>query len=162
MRAPKTLRFVGLLVILGAAAFVIWTHSGRVRHVEHVSAVGGQPAAIDVASATGLAGATRAIIVPAHHRESYEWITQTQQMLSRGELRVRHIDYENAPAGRPVVSTSPYRWWLATVAWVDHAMSGRPLGLSVERAALYSDPVLHMVFLLITAAFVVWQFGWAA
>lgn len=153
---------VWLVVTLLAAGFLIWTHHGQVRHVEYVSNLVGQSPAVAIASPTGLAGETRALIVPAHHRESYEWIAQTQRMIHRGEWRVRQIDYENAPIGRAVQQTSPYRWGIATVAWLDHTFSERPIGLSVERAALYGDPLLHLIFLLIASAFVAWQFGWIA
>lgn len=162
MRASKFSVLVALIGIFGAAGFVLWSHAERVRHVQHVSSLVAADPAIDAASATGWAGETRRLIVPAHHRESYEWIAQTQQAVSRGELRVRQIDYENAPTGRTVHGASPYRWWLTTVAWIDHAFSERPLGLSVERAALLGDPLLHLLFLVVAAAFVAWQYGWLA
>src|SRR5471030_1697081 len=80
-------------------------------------------------------------------------------MFAQGELRVRHVDYENAPRGREVTSPSPYRWWLGLVAYLDHSLSGRPLGMSVERAALYADPLLQAILVLGASAFVAWRFG---
>jgi hypothetical protein len=97
--------------------------------------------------------------VPGHNNESYEWLDQARQMFALGEWRVRHVDYENAPPGREVHAASPYRWWLGLFAWVDNAVSGRPIGKSLERAALFADPLMHMLLLVGTAVFVAWQFG---
>ncbi len=43
---------------------------------------------------------------------------------------------------------SPLHWWLALVAWVDHAATGRPRLVAVESAALYAGPLLLGLFLL--------------
>ncbi len=83
-------------------------------------------------------------------------------MLARGEWRIRKVDYDNAPVGREVISPSPYRWWLGFVAWIDHVVSGRPLGWAVERAALAADPALQLLLLAGAAIFVARQFGGAA
>ncbi len=66
---------------------------------------------------------------------------------------------ENAPDGRAVFATSPYRWWLGTVAWGQHLFSGWPSGPSLERAALLADPLVHLLLLAGTSIFVAWQFG---
>jgi hypothetical protein len=99
------------------------------------------------------------LIVPGHDNTSFEWLDQTQQMFALGQWRVRHIDYENAPFGHQVDSPSPYRWWLGTIAWVDHAVSGKPIPPAVEQAALFADPLLHLIFLVGATLFVAWQFG---
>src|ERR1017187_7077941 len=80
-------------------------------------------------------------------------------MFAGGEWRVRRVDYENAPDGREVFATSPYRWWLGLVAWFDHVLSGRGSGPSLERAALLADPLIHLLLLAGTTIFVAWQFG---
>jgi hypothetical protein len=48
---------------------------------------------------------------------------------------------------------------LGAIAWLDHVISGRPPGASVERAALFADPLLHLLFLGGATIFVAWQFG---
>ena len=152
-----------MIVLLAALGFVGWLDVARVRQVEATSALVEELPATDAASPTGYAGGTRVLIVPEHIDESYQWIAQTQQMLAQREWRVRHIDYENAPFGREVFASSPYRWWLGLVAWCDHAVSGRPPGQSVERAALYADPLLHLLLLAGATIFTAWRFGpWAA
>jgi len=152
-------------IAIGAVGLLAWTNHARIQRVRHLSSLPGRAEAVDVldpASPTGYAGAQRELIVPGGHENSYEWIAQTQQMFARREWRVRHVDYDNAPLGREVTAASPYRWWLGLIAWLDHAISGRPLGLSVERAALWADPALHGLLLLGGTALVAWQFGGGA
>jgi hypothetical protein len=145
-----------------ALGFLIWSDHARVARVEAVSALQGRAREVDVteaASPTGYADAQRELIVPEASESSQGWIEQTQQMIAQGELRVRHVDYENAPAGHDVNAASPYRWWLGLVAWVHHEATGSPIGLSVERAALYADPLVHLLLLACAAALVGWRFG---
>ena len=137
-----------LLIPLCAAGFLVWTDYARVRRVQDVSGIDREEAAVDPGSPTGYVGGRRWLIVPEHNSRSYQWIAETQQMLALGQWRVRRVDDENAPFGREVHSASPYHWWLAFIAWCDHRVSGRPLGLSVERAALFADPALHLLLLI--------------
>jgi hypothetical protein len=161
MRFPRPLSSRAWIIVpLLAVVFLFWIDSVRSGHVGDLTRLaGGAAAPVDAASPTGYAGGIRELIVPEHNNDSYQWIAQTQQMLARGEWRVRHVNYDNAPEGRAVYSPSPYRWWLGAVAWIDHAWSGRPVGLSVERAALYADPALHLLLLLGTVIFVARRFG---
>ncbi len=80
-------------------------------------------------------------------------------MLDRGEWRVRHVDYENAPFGHFVYAASPYRWWLGFVAWWHHAIFGSPIDRSVEQAAYVADPLLLLLVGAGTTLFVGWRFG---
>ena len=151
-----------IAVPLLALGFLAWTDGTRMREVERLSDTRDwsvDPLVTDDASPTGYAGGLRKLIVPGHDNYSYQWIEQTQQMFAKGELRVRRVAFENAPFGREVIAPSPYRWWLGLVAFLDHALTGRSLGLAVEHAALYADPVLHALLLLGTAAFAAVQFG---
>ncbi len=102
---------------------------------------------------------TPRLIVPQHDNDSYQWLSQTRQMLTRGEWRVRHIDYDNAPYGRATHLASAYRWWLGFLAWCDHAVSGRPLPLALERAALLADPLLHGMLLVTVVLFAARRLG---
>ena len=148
-----------LIVPLCACGFLAWINTARIRHVQYVSAIAGETPPVDAASPTGYAGGLRQLIVPEHNNDSYQWIVQAQELLSRGKWHLRHVDYDNAPFGREVRSPSPYRWWLGLCAWLDHLRSGRPPTLSVERAALVADPALQLLFLIGAVAFAVWQFG---
>jgi hypothetical protein len=145
-----------------ALGFLAWCDEARIHRVERVCGLAGRAQPVDVidaASPTGYPDGQRELIVPEANESSFEWIAQTQQMFARGEARVRRVDYENAPDGHPVSLASPYRWWLGLVAWLAHEASGMPIGFSVERAALYADPALHLLLVAGGAIFAAWRFG---
>jgi hypothetical protein len=143
-----------MIIPLCAVGFLVWTNYERARRVDYVTNTDSEDAAVDATSPTGYADGKRWLIVPEHNNRSYQWIAETQQMLARREWRMRHVDYDNAPFGREVHSASLYRWWLGLIAWCDHLISGRPAGLSVERAALLADPLLHVLLLVGATVFV--------
>ncbi len=147
-----------LFALLGACAFLVWCDVRRAERVETVSRTDADPV-FDSNSPTGYAGGKRWLIVPEHDNRSYQWIAETQQLLAGHHGRLRHIDYENAPGGRDVHSASLYRWWLATLAWVDYKITGVPLAAAAERAALWADPLLHLLLLVGTTLFVARHFG---
>jgi hypothetical protein len=160
MRLPAWIRtHAWLPVLIGACGFWFWLTVVRVHRVEYVSNLVETDAVVDPTSPTGYAGGLRQLIVPDHDNGSCQWIVQTQQMLARHAWRVRHVDYDNAPLGRDILTPSPYRWWLGAVAWVDHLLFRRPIGRSVESAALASDPVLHLLLLIGTVIFAARRFG---
>ena len=141
-----------LLVPVAALVFLVVSARVRVQHIEHVSAIaGGAEVAPDPASPTGHAGGVRVLVVPEREARSLQWVMQTQAMLERGEWRLERVEYDNAPHGRAVWTASPYRWWLAVVAWCDSRLADRPLAASVERAALWADPLLHGLVLIVVA-----------
>ena len=157
--APRIPRWSWVFVPLLALGFIAATSAVRIHRVRYVSGLAGW-------SASGRQGASAAwqpqLIIPGNQSSSFEWLDQTRQMFATGELRVRHIDYENAPYGHDVRSASPYRWWLGLLAWFCHEASGQPLGASLETAALFADPLLYALLTAGTAAFVAWRFGLAA
>jgi hypothetical protein len=137
-----------LALPLCALAFSLFTLSLRVRRIEYVSEVAGRQAG------TAPAAWQPRLIIPGHRNESYEWLDLTRQMFDRGEIRVRHIDYENALSGREVFAASPYRWYLGVLALVHREITGDPIGESIEWSALYADPLLLFLVASLTAAFV--------
>lgn len=145
-----------------AAVLIYWINGPRIERVEYLSNTAGwsvEAPEPDAQSPTGYAGGLRRIIVAGHHNPSYAWIAQTQQTIAEGKFRLRHIDYDNAPEGRETHATSPYRWYLTALAWVDHLFSSRSLAQSVEQAALYADPLLQVGLLASAAVFAAWRFG---
>ena len=142
------IRQAWMLVPLAAVALLVWSTAVRVQHIGYVSAITSQTPVVDADSPTGYAFGLRDQVPPDQNIESFEWIEQTQQMFAENTLRLRHSDTDNAPYGRPGRTPSAYRWWLGLLARVDHLCSGQPLGLCVERAALYADPLLHLLQLL--------------
>jgi hypothetical protein len=144
---------------LAACVFLSWSTHARIERIRYVSGLAGAVGIPDPRSATGYANGERELIIPERLEDSFHWIAQTEQMLGSGELRVRHVGYENPPAGHEVSWASPYRWWLGLVATLDHGFSGRPMGMSVERAALYADPLLLALVILGGSAFAAWRLG---
>ena len=167
MRLPYRFpRHVWLLAPALAIVLSLWITVSRVERIEQLTQLpfwSVDPPARDARSPTGYANGRRTLLIPEHSNESYQWILQTQLVLATGEWRVRRVDYDNAPWGRDVRQPSNYRGWLAAVAWADHLLSGRPLPLAAERAALWSDPLLQLILLLGATGLTALAFGrWAA
>ncbi len=147
----------GWWLALGLAlSFVVWEAVQTVHYYTRISGVYGvavhapEP---DTRSPTGLEDGRRTVAYPGASIDGLHWLMQTQQMLAAGTPRVRHVDEDNAPAGRSSHWGSPFRWWLALCAWVDHIATGRPASLAVEYAGLWANPALLVVALL---SFVPW------
>ncbi|MCF3649158.1 hypothetical protein [Synoicihabitans lomoniglobus] len=160
MSRPRS--FAGLLwivAVLGAVVFVVWTQTARVKRAQMVADAVPVELKTSTESATGYAQEMRRLVIPAPFYGSAEWIMQTQKMLHDGQIQMRRIDYANAPQGHEIIAASPYRWWLGTVAMVDHGVTGQPVGVAVEHAALYADPLLQVLLLLVVAALVRRVFG---
>lgn len=87
---------------------------------------------------------------------------QAQQAAAAGELRLRRVDYDNAPYGREVHWSSPLRWWIELVARVDEAVTGKPLPQAIERAATYAGPWLLVLLSVGLTPLVARRFGAAA
>jgi hypothetical protein len=160
--SARLLPRVWMVFPICACGYLAWSGAVRVRRVEYVSGLVGRARPVDAPDArspTGYAGGQRELIVAGRNEDSFHWIAQTQQMFASGEARVRRVAYENAPFGREVSAASPYRWWLGWLAWLDHAASGRPIGMSVERAALFADPLLQVLLVAGGAVLAARQFG---
>lgn len=152
-----------IAVLLIALFLLAWSNVLRMKRVSHVTTIVPSDAVVAAASSTGYAGEIRNLLLPEQGSPGFHWIAQTQQMLARGEARVRKIDYENAPVGREVYTPSPYRWWLGMVAWISHDVSGRPLGRSVEHATLLTDPLMLGLLVVVAVTLTAWRFGaWPA
>jgi hypothetical protein len=158
--ATRLLARLWPLAPVAACAFLVWSAHVRIRRVEYVSGLEGRSGAVpDARSATGYSGGQRELILPGRSEAAFHWIAETQQMLALGTPHVRTIDYENAPFGRDVTTTSPVRWWLGFLAVLRQWTSGRPAGICVEEAALYSEPVLHILLVLAASAVALRRFG---
>lgn len=149
-----------IVVLVACLAFTARHAAVNLERAEQLSEIaGGDELLSDAKSPSGYAGGVRKLVLPELNHDAQQWIVTTQQMLARNEWRLRRLDTDNAPFGRTTLAPSPYRWWLGIVAQLDHAWSGRPLGQSVERAALLADPLLHALLLLTTTLFAARQFG---
>jgi hypothetical protein len=153
MKSRRHFSSVWIAFLLGAGALLIWNTAARVSRLDYLSTIGA-PAANHTAGVTGPAPSdaeltpNNSLPIPNQLDASYHWLAQTERMLNRGEARVRHIDYENAPYGRTVLAPSPYRWWLGFLAWCEHLVTGAPASTLVEKAALLADPLLWGIVIL--------------
>lgn len=137
-----------MLLCLGFIVRTNWIRGQRILAVSQLSEWSVDEPLVSESGPTGYADGKRRLILPGHNYECYQWIAQTQQMLAQNDWRVRWVDNENAPTGHEVLAPSPYRWWLGLLAACDRAVSGRPLGQSVERVVLWADPLLHGLLLM--------------
>ena len=142
-----------ILCFLLAAGFLLWANGQRRERIQYVGAIGR-----DAADTSGSSD-RRHLIVPEHLTPSYAWVAQTETMLERGGWRVRQVENENAPFGRPEHAASPYRWWLALIAAADRQWSDHSWGAAIETAALWADPLLHLLLLAAAGGFVARHFG---
>src|SRR5512147_1135230 len=116
-----------LAVSIGVGVWDGWNTVGYYTRVSATYGVAVRAPVNDAASPTGLSDGRRTIVYPANSVDGLHWIMQTQQMFATGSWRIRHVDEDNAPAGREVHWGSPYRWWLGVCAWIDHRVTGQPL-----------------------------------
>lgn len=160
-RSNIALRISALVVFSCAVAVVLWINVARVQQIDRLSYFSTeiQTKRHTVGSSIELGPSQHSLILPDRNEESFHWILQTQRMFSRGEWRVRHVDYDNAPLGRDVSYASPYRWWLGLFAWGDHVISARPLELAVERAALWAGPTMQLLWAIGATIVVAWRLG---
>jgi hypothetical protein len=167
MKSRRHFSSVWIAFVLGAGAILVWNTAARINRLEYLSTIGA-PAESHTGGVAGSAPGeaeltpNNSLPIPDQLDASYHWLAQTQRMLNRGEARVRHIDYENAPFGRTVLAPSPYRWWLGFLAWCEHLATGAPSSAMVERAALLADPLLLGIVILGSAILAARCFGSAS
>ena len=138
-------------VLIAALLTIAWDVRARLGHAAHVRTLTAQltPApAPDPSSPTGYAFGQRSVVLSDSGADGYHWIMHTQQMFATGEARIRQVNYDNAPNGRAVHWASLFRWWLAGLAWIDHATTGVPLAIATERAAAIASPVLLVLTMI--------------
>lgn len=165
MKSPRSLSWVWIVFLLGAGGIFVWNTQARINRLDQLAAIGATAEALPVVVTVSVPGQAEltphnSLLVPGQWDASYHWLAQTQRMLNRGEARVRHIDYENAPFGRAVTTPSPYRWWLGFVAWCGHAATGAPTSALVEKAARWADPVILGIVLVGSVVLAAKYFGW--
>lgn len=154
-----------LVVPLCAAAFLAWNSAAWIGRIDAVKSLPGRahtPGKADAPSAAGDTRLLRDLILPEGAGRTFDWIEQTELMFSRGEARIRHVDYENVPDGHAVGLASPYRWWLGLVSGIRNTWAGTTLERSVERGALLAGPWLQVILVLAVAVATGRRLGWAA
>lgn len=113
---------------------------------------------VDPASPSGYRWGQHRLILP--ETDGYPWLLQTEQSLERGALRVRSVEYDNAPAGREVHWAAFERGWalgLTGLYRLAHPELSAPQAL--ERVAPWANTALLVVFLLVLTPLVAARFG---
>ncbi|HTB63020.1 MAG TPA: hypothetical protein VK737_05470, partial [Opitutales bacterium] len=127
------------------------------------------PPAADLSSPTGYALGQRDEILPYVGMDGYHWVMQTQDMLAKGEARVRWVDYDNyhtpqitAPEkepGREVHWSSSFRWWVALLAWTERTFGGVALPYAVEDVVPFANTMLIVLMVILLAPTLARRFG---
>lgn len=150
--SPARFRLLLQLVVpVLVMSFVVWDSVARSRHILRVTASYGvtvDAPATDARSPTGYEQGVRSMMLPESGEDTAHWVMQTQTMIARGEWRIRRVEYDNAPQGREVHWAAPVHWLLAILAWIDHFVTGNPIGISVERATLTYGPIMFGLLLV--------------
>ena len=151
-----------LAALLLAVGLVVLDSAERLYMVRAITAVGAAsapPLPSDRTSPSGFAYGQRTLILPDIGLDGYQWIMQTQRMLAGDGGRIRWVNYDNPPHGRPVHWSSSFRWWLAAVAWIDSQVTAHPWAVSVERVAPWANPLLLVLALGALVPLVARRFG---
>ncbi|HEU5079997.1 MAG TPA: hypothetical protein VFT72_12360 [Opitutaceae bacterium] len=156
------LRLLCLVLVIGALALTLWIQHSRLSRLRFLRDLPGwsigSPAPSRT-SATGYDREVRQLIVPEPSIESMQWIMQTQAALAQGGVALNHVGYDNAPEGRPTRMPALYRAWLAALARGVALFGAESPGQAIECAAMFAEPVLQLLFWLLAALFIAWEFG---
>ncbi len=153
------MRRLWLFALAVALVYTAVDSSLRLTTIESLaSALSGVPA-LDPHSPTGYVHGERALVLPSIGADGLHWIMQAQLIVNGQTARVRHVDYDNAPYGRDAHWSSLLPWWLATLAWVNHAFTGTPVPIAVESVAPYANTLLFVFLLVLVIPLVARRFG---
>jgi tetratricopeptide (TPR) repeat protein len=154
---PPRLWAVALLVMVAFVAIDTVVHLRTTWDL--VARHSGAPPVSDPASPSGYADNQHELILPYPGIDTYHWIMQTQSMFAGAGARIRTVDYDNAPNGREVHWSSLIRWWLAALAWTDHATTLTPLPQAVEDVAPFGSVLLIVLLISLATPLVARRFG---
>ncbi len=143
------------LVLAVTLALIIKSDHSAVAWASQLSAQGSEPPPRDSNSPTGYALGQRQFLGTHERGDTYRWIAATQEFIAAGPFSSKTYLADNVPLGRPRLDPKLYAAWVAVVAWGTHAISGEPMPISVEHAALWEPVVSHALAYVVVVA-VVW------
>ncbi len=156
---PRRLeRFILITGLLLALIFIGGQAVYRIEYYRFATKLAKSPPELDNIPGTQ----PREILVPFTSTDSFWWILHTEDMLKRGDWRVRETNRDNAPLGREVHWSSGLMWLLALLAWLIHLFSGIPTINAVQHAALIVGPLMLAGFTIVFAAMAARRWGGAA
>jgi hypothetical protein len=154
-----------LLVLAAVLSFLLIDSLARSRHIAAVSASPGfvvsTPPPGKHAAASPDLPLRHSLILPARSMDGYHWLIQTQAMSTSGGIRIRHVDYDGAPAGREVHWAAPYRAWIAFLSSVSHERD-EPQEIAIARSAFTAGPILLGLALIVFTPLLALRFAPAA
>lgn len=149
-----TLRWQTTLWFLAAALALGWMVRSDLAHLNYVSELsmqGSPPPVRDAGSPTGYAFGQRHFLGLHERGETFRWIAAAQDFIAAGPFASPVYHADTVPTGRPQLLPKLYTAWLAAVAWSLHLVTGEPLALSVERAALWEPLIFHVIAFVVAA-----------
>lgn len=114
---------------------------------------------LDMAGGLGLRGQPTAAtplkqIYPVFAADALVWVRHSAALMEGDDLRLRKTTIDNAPAGREVHWNSAWAWSIAGAGWLYHLFTGIPLLNSIERAAVWLNPLTFLVLIFLISAWV--------
>ncbi len=100
--------------------------------------------AFDETSPTGYRLGRRVVVFPVS-ADNCHWVMMAQELANnKTSWRIRWVNYDNAPQGRPVYWSQLLIWWLILCGALTSAVAGIPLGAGVEWGAVWAMVPLQL------------------
>lgn len=94
--------------------------------------------------------------------DAYYWIGYAQEMAAKGVWRIRATQFDDPPDGRPVHWSQSVSWLLLGLGAVRHFFSGEGMASAIESAAIWSEPLLLWLWLLLAGVLLLKRLGLGA
>ena len=89
---------------------------------------------------------------PEFASDAQTWVRHALSLIEGDNVRLRHTDNDNAPAGRDVHWNSAWAWTIAGAGHVYERATGVPIANAVERATLWLNPLALLAIIAIFAS----------
>lgn len=144
-----------LLVLI----FSIRTDISSVNWATELTIEGSSPPERNANSVTGYELGQRHFLGTHERGTTYRWIARAQDLIAAGPLEASPYFEDNAPEGRPKLGSRLYANWIASISWSLHFITGEPVSISVEQAALWEPVISHAIAFIVAVAFMWIRFG---
>jgi len=91
--------------------------------------------------------------------DPYYYIAYAQEMVERGTFRIRYTDRDNVPFGREMHWDSGSMWLIIFCGFFVQIFTGLPMHSAIEVGALFSNPLLFVVTLIVAGWAILRRFG---
>jgi hypothetical protein len=93
--------------------------------------------------------------------DSQRWVIYAQESYKESSVRLVHWTNDDGyPSGRYVGWSTPPMWWLESLAWVRHEVSGQDMISAIDEVAPFYNPFLWILAATVMGAMTVLAFGW--